>query len=312
MAERDAILLVHKNDHSLGYYDPETGAELDRIAVDPFPHEFALTPDGRRAYVTHFGVATAEEEGPGGNTVSAIDVALRHRVRSLDCGVHRRPHGVALDERERLYVLSEAAGVLLVADDPATGDFGPGVATGGKGSHIVTVTRDGRLAFSSNMFSNTVTALHPHDPERTPIALPTGRRPEGSVLDRNEERCFVTCRGSGTIVVIDVGAIELLELIPTRPGPVRLCWDDRDRLLVACYEGKGVAVIDPADPDRQAFVRLPHSPVAIGFDAGRGRAMASTIGDRLYLIDLTRLEPIAAIATRPAPDRMALVRVPVP
>ncbi|HET6519365.1 MAG TPA: YncE family protein [Geminicoccaceae bacterium] len=308
MADRDAILLVHKNDHSLGYYDPDSGAEIGRVAVAPFPHGLAVTPDGARAYATQFGLALADDEGPGGSTVSVIDVALRRRVGALDCGPYRRPHGVALDRAGRLYVLSEAAGVLLVADDPESGGgFGPARPTGGEGSHMVSVTGDGRLAFASNMFSNTVTALDPRDPERPPVALPSGRRPEGSVLDADEARCFVACRGSGMIVAIDVAGLDLLEPIRTRPGPVRLCWDDRGRLLAACYEGRGVAVLDPADPEAQRFVPLPHSPVSIGFDPRRRRAMASTVGDRLCLIDPDRAELVGTIPTRPGPDPMAMV-----
>lgn len=308
MALRDAILLVHKNDHSLGYYDPDTGAELDRVAVDPFPHELAVTADGRYAYATQFGVAMAEDEGPGGSTVAIVDVAARRRVGALDCGPYRRPHGIALDRGGRLYVVSEATGMLLVAGAPgAGGGFGPARPTGGEGSHIVAVTGDGRLAFASNMFSNTVTALDPHDPERPPEVLPSGRRPEGSVLDADEARCFVACRGSAMIAAIDVESLRLLEPIPTRPGPVRLCRDDCGRLLVACHEGRGVAVVDPDDPEEQRFIRLPQPAVSVGFDPRRRRAMASTLGDQLWLIDLERAQATRAIPTRPGPDPMAMV-----
>jgi hypothetical protein len=71
-----------------------------------------------------------------------------------------------------------------------------------------------------------------------------------------------------------------------------------------------VAILDPADPDAQRFIPLPHSPVSIGFDARRRRAMASTVGDRLHLIDLDRAEVIGTIPTRPGPDPMAVVPLP--
>ncbi len=80
MSAREVIVVVQKGDHSLGYYDFETGAELDRVLIDPFPHEFAISPDGRLAYMAHFGVPLAEDEGPGGNTVSVVDIQARRRV----------------------------------------------------------------------------------------------------------------------------------------------------------------------------------------------------------------------------------------
>ena len=68
------MVVVQKGDHSLGYYDFETGQELGRVAVDPFPHEFTLSADKRTAYLAGFGVALAEHPGDGGHTVSVVDV----------------------------------------------------------------------------------------------------------------------------------------------------------------------------------------------------------------------------------------------
>ena len=81
------LLVVQKNDHSLGCYDPQSGESLGRVALDPYPHEFAVSADGRRAYCCHFGVALAEDEGPGGHTVSVVDIAARRRVLRISVGI---------------------------------------------------------------------------------------------------------------------------------------------------------------------------------------------------------------------------------
>src|SRR5512143_1867948 len=86
MQMRDVILVVQKSDHSLGYYDFETGRELGRVPVDPFPHEFTLSADRRTAYLASFGVALAEHPGPGGNTVAIVDVPGRKRIGTVQCG----------------------------------------------------------------------------------------------------------------------------------------------------------------------------------------------------------------------------------
>ncbi|MBI4841891.1 MAG: hypothetical protein HY803_12615 [candidate division NC10 bacterium] len=149
MSSREVIVVVQKGDHSLGYYDFETGAELDRVPIDPFPHEFAISPDGRLAYMAHFGVALAEDEGPGGNTVSVVDIQARRRVGTIHCGEYRRPHDVTFDANGALYVLSEGSSNLLVVQDPRSGRIDHVVPTGGEGSHKVSVSRDGSLAFCS-------------------------------------------------------------------------------------------------------------------------------------------------------------------
>ena len=194
---RPVLLVLHKNDHSLGYYDFPNGEALRCVQLDPYPHEFALSPDGRSAYVCHFGVALAEDEGPGGHLVSVIDVNAARRRGTIDCRPDCRPHGIALDGKGRLYVLSEGSSRLLVAADPAARQFDARRPSGGEGSHWVTVTRDGRRAYISNMKSGTVTLVQPWGDAPRPLPVGIGHRPEGSVLDSREAafRCLPRERG---------------------------------------------------------------------------------------------------------------------
>ncbi|HEX9842333.1 MAG TPA: hypothetical protein VGC20_06260 [bacterium] len=306
MAAKDTLLVVQKGDHSLGYYDFESGEELARVALDPFPHEFTLSPDGRHAYACHFGVALAEDEGDGGRTVSVVDVAGRRRVGTLDCGAFRRPHGIACDASGALYVLSEGSSRLLVARDPAAGRFEQDQPTGGKGSHILSVTRDGGVAFSSNLFSGTVTALFPQDPERAPVEFPVGERAEGSVLDEAEERLYVTVRESHRIAVIDVKRLRLLDPIPTPPGPVRICWGPDGLLVVPLYHDQSLALVHPSGTV-QSVVALPGKPISAGYHAASGMALASTFGDRVCVVDARGERLVRSIPTRKDPDPVAVV-----
>ena len=84
MQPRTAIV-VQKGDHSVGFYELGGGREVARVALDRYPHEMALSRDRTLALVTHFGVALAEDEGDGGNTVSVVDVVQRKRVAVIDC-----------------------------------------------------------------------------------------------------------------------------------------------------------------------------------------------------------------------------------
>jgi DNA-binding beta-propeller fold protein YncE len=306
MAQRDTIVVVQKGDHSLGYYDFETGEQAGRVPLDPYPHEFVLTPDGRHAYMCHFGVALAEDGGPGGNTVSVVEVPARRRVGTVDCGDYRRPHGIDLDARGALYVLSEGTSKLLVIGDPLSGRVERAQPTAGEGSHILSVTPDGRVAFCSNMFSATVTAVFPEEPGRPPLAFPVGERPEGSVLDEGAEKLYVVARESGRVAVIDVKALKMLEPIATPPGPVRICWGAPDTLLVPLYHERALALVDRTRGVRQV-VPLPDRPISIGYHAPSGTALASTFGDQVCLVDTAAARLVRTIPTRKDPDPVAVV-----
>jgi len=310
MGGRDVILVVQKGDHSLGYYDFATGAEIDRVPVDPFPHEFSLSPDGRFAYLANFGVALAEHGGPGGNTVSVVDIQARRRIGRIDCKSYRRPHDVVFDGNGRLYILSEGTSTLLVVRDPASGRIDQMIPTRGEGSHMVSVSRDGSMAFCSNMESGTVTVVFPKDPERPPVIIGVGKHPEGSVFDAEERRLFVVNRESAEISIIDVPGLTPCESFRTPPGPVRICRDRRLGLLVALYHGRGLAIIDPDNPSHQRIVDLPERAISVGFHAASGTALLSTHAHCICLVDTLAGKCVRSIPTRSDPDPVAVVSLP--
>lgn len=303
---RDVIVVVQKSDHSLGYYDFETGQELGRVPVDPFPHEFTLSADRRTAYLASFGVALAEHPGEGGSTVAIVDIPGRRRTGTVHCGDYRRPHDVALDGRGTLYVLCEGSSRLLVVRDPASGRFDHALPTLGHGSHMVTVLRDGAIAFSSNMESGTVTALFPDDPERPGVVLEVGDHPEGSALDADERRLYVMNRESAEITVIDVKTLQVVASVPTPPGPVRVCRDG-DRLLVALYHGCGLLLADLHDLQKQQVIPLPAKAISVGYHPPTRTALLSTHDQRVYLVDTVAGKVVRSFQARLDPDPVAVV-----
>jgi len=308
MSGKEAMVVVQKGDHSLGYYDLESGEELARVPLDRYPHEFVLSPDKRHAFICHFGVALAEDEGPGGNTVSIVDLASRTRSGTLDCGDFRRPHGIDLDDAGNLYVLSEGTSRLLTSRDPHGGDFDQDQPTGGKGSHIVSVTPDGQVALSSNMFSATVTALFPQDPERPPLEFPVGDRAEGSVMDRDGEQCFIVVRESNRIAVIDARTLKMAEPLTVPGGPVRICHGPPGMLLVPLYHDRSLALVHPVD-GVQAVVPLPDRPISVGYHEAGHMALCSTFGDQVCLVDVDQRRLARTIKTRQDPDPVAMISV---
>lgn len=310
MGMRDVILVVQKSDHSLGYYDFASLEELARVPVDPFPHEFTLSSDGRTAFLAHFGVALAEHPGAGGNTISIVDVPGRTRAGTVQCGEYRRPHDVTLDAQGTLYACSEAAGYLLVARNPRSGRLDHAIPTGGRGSHMVAVVRDGSVAFCGNMESGTVSALFPNEPDRPAVVLPAGSHAEGLALDAEERRLYVMNRESAEITIIDVKRLAVVGTVQTPPGPVRV-HRDGERLLVALYHGCGLLMVDLNDPAKQRTVALPAKAISVGYHAASRTALLSCHDQRVYLVDTDSCRVIRSLAARSDPDPVAVVEVEI-
>jgi len=304
------VVVVQKNDHSLGFFDFVTGAELARVPIPDYPHEFAVSADGRHAYSCHFGLKLAEDEGPGGNEISVVDLHTRQHVRSISCANWRRPHGIAFDGAGGLYVLSEGTSRLLVIPDPATGVIARTLPTGGHGSHIVAVTRDGRLAFSSNMGSASVSLLTPQEDGSQPRLLHVGERPEGSAFDADERRLLVCNRESADVSIIDVARAQVVGRIATPAGPVRIVRRGDASFVVACYHDQSIVVIDADRSAVSARIPLPGKPVSIGIDARSGLALAGLLPSAIAVVDLDQGVVVRTIATRDGPDPMAVLTLP--
>jgi YVTN family beta-propeller protein len=295
-------MLIEKSDHCLSFYDTESGERLARIALPDFPHEFAVAPDLAYVYVGHYGARTSADPGPGGAEVLVIDIARRALVGTIETAPYRRLHGVAVDGRGRLHVLSEAAGTLLTFPQPRAAGLPLVVPSGGRRSHLVVVSPDGAHAYCSNLGSRTVTKIVPADPTAAPIAATPGDRPEGMLLSPDGRLLYVGNRGSSTLAVIDTETMAVVASAPARPDPTRLYWTKAGRLLVVNSADCSISVVDSGTLAELAFLPVNGRPAAACIDPRTGRAFVSVDSDQSLEVDLDAMAIISAIKTGREPD----------
>jgi YVTN family beta-propeller protein len=295
-------MLIEKSDHCLSFYDLASGARLARIALPAFPHEFAVDPDRRYAYVGQYGTHTSADPGPGGAAVLVIDIAHRTLVGTIETEPYRRLHGLAADRRGRLHVLSEAAGALLTFPKPRAGEPPVIVPSGGGRSHLVVVSADGAHAYCSNLESRTVTKIAPADPSVAALVVTPGDRPEGLLLSPDGRLLYVGNRGSNTLAVIDTATMAVVASAPARPDPTRLYWMRDGRLLVANFADCSISVVDSETLAEIAFLPVEGRPAAACIDPLSGHAFVSVDSDQSLEIDLDTMTIVSTIPTGREPD----------
>lgn len=153
-ARAGLLVVANQQGASATILDAATLKTVATVPVGQGPHEVAISTDGRWAIVTNYGV-----QGTAGNTLSVIDLAAETPsvVRTIDLGQYQRPHGAAfVQSGMKLLVTSETSQRLLLLDF-ISGRIDTAMATNGRGSHMVTVQRDGRRAWTSNIADGTVT-----------------------------------------------------------------------------------------------------------------------------------------------------------
>ncbi|MES2947133.1 MAG: YncE family protein [Pseudomonadota bacterium] len=300
---QDVLLLVEKCSHCFSYYDIESGQRLHSLALPDFPHEFVVDSQSRYAYIGHYGVETSGHLGHGGTSIFQIDIAARSLVRTIDIAPFNRLHGMQMDNKDRLYALSEDRAQLVVLDHPAT-DTAPrrAVPTGGIKSHLFALTRDGQTAYAMNLLSHTVTKIRPYDATFAPLACAPGEKPEGYVLSEDEKILYVTCRWSSTLCAIDTATMQVKYQASSREDATRLYLYRDGRLVVTNYGARSLSVVDPSTLREVAHIQMDARAIALSFHPTRPLAFVSQDNDKLGYFNMETLQFERWITTQSEPD----------
>jgi YVTN family beta-propeller protein len=270
---QDSLLLIlQKGGSSLGYYSA-AGDYLATVPVGPHPHEMVLSPDGKYLYCTDNGTMQIEQEGKGNNTISMVDVAARKRVE-IPLGNFRRPHGIDIDRATgNVLVTTELPDQLLVID-PNSRKIVRTYDTKGKTSHIVTLGRGGKFAYVSNSTSSNIAAIEMATGAVT--LIPTGGRPEGTVLSKDGTRLYTANRVGDNITIIDTGRNAAIGEIKTGKAPNRIALTPDGASLVYSVMGdQGVEIADPLSKKVTGKVRVGGEPVSLTLSRDGKLAFAS-------------------------------------
>ena len=297
VAERPDLLVVEKKNNSVGFYT-SAGHRVGGVLVGETPHEVALSRDGRFAYISDNGVLWMDYDGPGGNTISIVDLESFRRVGILPLGKFHRPHGIGPDPHSsRAFVTSENPDRLVLVDLDSRAvikDFD----NGGVDPHMVTFGLDG-WGYVSNTASGTVGAVHAVTGELRLIEV--GKGPQGSLLSRDGTKLWVTCRDEGRIDVIDTASKSVVGSIPTGQGVNRIVATDDEGLLVYSLQtGEAVGIADPHTMKELAQIPLGGAPLSISLSKDDRHAFAGVQDeDQIWIVSVPGRKVVQVIDTPP-------------
>lgn len=317
-AAAQTLIVANKSDDTVDLVDPSTGESLATIPTGNAPHEVEASPDGTIAVVADYG----DRPSPG-STLTIIDLTKKKVVRKIDLGGHRRPHGLAWLEGNRVAVTTEESQHLLVVD-VSKGTIVSAIPTGQSVSHMVAVTPDAKRAFVANIGSGSMTAID-LGKESKLEDVKTGAGAEGIAVRPGGEEVWVTNREADTISIIDTVSLEILDTIEIQGFPIRIEFSpDGAFAIVSAAEAGEVVRIDAesrkpvarnkldlstvSDKTERLLSDFGNSPVPVGiqFSADGNRAyVAATQSDAVVVIDPESLEVIGLIRAGREPDGMA-------
>lgn len=142
------LVLIDKVGHHVRFFDPKTWTEISSIEVGVNPHDIALSPDHRTAYIPIYGAGIYGRNPNPEHTIAIVDLPSRSLTGTIDVSPYVAPHGIQVDAAGTLYVSCDASRKLLVID-PKTRKIEAAIDTEGT-SHWIAVLPDASKAYAVN------------------------------------------------------------------------------------------------------------------------------------------------------------------
>lgn len=236
-ASAQALAVVHKDVHRMGIYHADTGDELAVFPTGTGPHEVAISGDGRWAVATDYGAA-----GPGGSTLTVVDLRRGEAAGTITLP-YARPHGAKfLPDHRTLVVTAERDAKLLLVDVVAGAVTGE-LDTQQRASHMVSLSPDGRTAYTANIVDGTLSII-PLDGS-APAIVPVGSQTEAINTAPDGHTVWLGSNNTGKVFVVDVTARRVVDSVQTAGWPYRIDFTPDSRLaLVTNPESGEVRLID--------------------------------------------------------------------
>jgi len=263
------LLVLLRNASALAIVDPASGKVLGRVPVGKDPHEVAVTPDGKTAFVA------STSEG-----ISVIDVPAMKELRRVDTGTLSAPHDV-LYAGGKVYFTAEGFKT-IGRYDPAANRIEWMLGIGQDGTHMMVLAKDQQTMWVPNRGSNSISVIEgvaggPPKFRTTAIPVP-GKTPEGLDLSPDGRELWTATRGDGGVSIIDTASRKVTQSFNLKLTDAnRLKFTPDGKVLILDGGTGTLIVLDAAS--RKEIKRLKVAPG----DSGDGGIFVMPDGSRAYL-----------------------------
>jgi YVTN family beta-propeller protein len=295
-------LLVLNKEGSVAIIDPATQKVLGRAPTGEGPHEVVSTSDGKLAVVSNYGSGQMP-----GHTLSVIDVASRKEIHRVDLAPLSRPHGL-FSVDGKVYFTAEGSKA-IARYDPATNRVDWLLGTGQDGTHMVSLSKDHNMIFTSNIGSGTISIFErvgaSEDWRQTVVRVGPG--PEGFDVSPDGKELWAANSGDGTVSIIDIAGKKVLQTFADgakRANRLKFTPDGK-RVLISDLTNGDLVVVDVATRKDVKRLNLGRSVAGILVAHDGSRAyVAATNDNYVAVVDLKTFEVTARLSTGNGPDGM--------
>jgi YVTN family beta-propeller protein len=214
----DTVLVLCKSDFQLALVDPATQNVLAKLPTGRGPHEVAVSPDGRTAYVSNFGRYSVFPAGDtmhdkAGNTITVVDLVERKVKATFDLDTHTGPHGMIVSHDGKLLWATTETPQAVLELDSATGKILHVWNTTQVRSHMIVATPDEMKFYVTNTVSGSVSVIDKSTGEVKVIS--SGPGTEGIAISPDGKEVWAASRTDAKISIISTANDAIVASFPS-------------------------------------------------------------------------------------------------
>lgn len=292
------LLMIDKVGGHVRFFDPDTLEERAAIAVPKNPHDFALSPDRRFAYVPIYGPGVYGRNPEPGHELYVFDLAARNVARVIDLNPYRSSHAVQVDANGTLYVTAELDRKLLIVD-PAAGRIVDTIDTDGTG-HWVALLPDASKAYVANKNDRPFVSVLDVAKRELVARVPMPNGTQGVAASPDGKTVVAMDFAAPEMAVIDTATDTVVKriVLEGREGGAYKAFFSPDGRWLLTLAGSTVGVFDARDLDvPQRVLTVGTFPMGFAFSADGNTAIVGNHDDgTVSVIDLERAQVVKTVA----------------
>ena len=284
--------MIDKIGRHVRFFDPSNFQEISNLDVGVAPHDVAISPDHKTAYVPVYGDGVYGRNPHPGHTIAIIDLASRQVAGTIDVSPYQAPHGIQVDDAGKIYITCDLSRKLLVID-PKTRSIEAALDTDGTG-HWSAVLPDASKAYVANKNDRLFVTVIDLKKRAIIGRIPAPNGTEGIAASPDGMYVVAVDHSEPKIIVINPGSDQVEVAIPLE-GNTKAAFKPRfspdgSKLLVCNLTERLVNIIDVANAHgKQHVLPVGKDPMGFAFAPDGITVLVANHGDgTISVIDLSQ------------------------
>jgi DNA-binding beta-propeller fold protein YncE len=284
------LIMIDKRGGFVRFFDPVTLKEISSIKTENLPHELAISPDHKTAYVPFYGDGVYGNNPKPDHRIVMIDLATRAVTGTIDISPHIAPHGLQVDSNGILYASCDSSRMLLVSD-PKSKKIQSAIPTDGTG-HWAAVMPDGSKAYVANKDDRKFVSVIDLKSRKMTGQIPMPKGTQGITMSPDGKSVIAIDFIDPKFYVIDTATDKIVETFTVEKntiGPFRARYSQDGNTLITVNSSNAMANIIDMKTRTQTAIKVGQQAFGIAFSADGKTALVSNHGDgTISVIDIAQ------------------------